>query len=274
MSSEIDILISGLDFPEGPVFDRQGNLWCVELKGGSLVKLNTDEKVQRFATGGFPNGATVDAAGNIWFCDSGKNEIRTFCPKTSSFHTFASEVGGEALFKPNDLAFDVSGNLVFTCPGDSRQVPTGYICALTKEGKVEKIISNKYFPNGVAFTDEGKTLVIAETYKHRIWKGEWDEENIRWHNEYPWAETGGPIGPDGMAFDEDGLLYVAVYASGKIKVISPEGKIVQEYDLSGKNPTNCAFDPSGRWGLVVTEAEKGQLLSIKINKKGQALFEK
>ena len=40
-----------------------------------------------------------------------------------------------------------------------------------------------------------------------------------------------------------------------------DGRITGAIDLPGQNPTNCAFDPSGRLGLVVTEAEKGLLLS-------------
>ncbi len=261
MTNKIEIVAEGLNFPEGPAFDPQGNLWCVELKGGNLVKVGKDG-LERFSSGGEPNGLTFDHRGVAWFCDAGQGAIRTFDPSSQQFSKVVDEIDGAPLFRPNDLAFDSSGNLVFTCPGDSRQQPTGYVCCLSPDGALTKIAAEQYFPNGLAFGAGGGELIIAETYRHRLWKGEWNADAKRWINEQPWADVGEPPGPDGMVIGADGLVYVAVYRHGQIKVINPNGEIVRLIDLPGKNPTNCAFDPQGRLGLVVTEAEKGLLLSI------------
>ena len=180
-----------------------------------------------------------------------------------------AEIGGEKLAHPNDLAFDSLGNLLFTCPGESRTSPTGYVCALSKEG-VKKIIDGKFFPNGLAFTPDGKSLVIAETYKKRLWKGDWNPETLEWSNPRIFAETGGNIGPDGMAFGDDGNLYVAVFGGGAVKIVSPEGKIAGEIKLEGQKPSNCAFIPGG--GLLITETEKSQLLLADINVGPGGLF--
>lgn len=267
----ITILAENLHFPEGPAFDSQGNLWLVELKGEGIVKY-TNGNLQKFHTGGNPNGIAIDKQDRLWFCDSGKKAIRRFSPENQQIEIIAERVGEEILNKPNDLAFDEAGNLVFTCPGESRQEPSGYVCVLKKNGEVKKIATEKYFPNGLAFSEDGKTLIIAETYKHRLWKGDWNTKTCEWTNTQVWAEVGGPIGPDGMCFDSEGNLYVAVFDTSKIKIVNPLGKIIEEISIEGKRPTNCAFDPSGKLGLVVTEAEKGTLLSIKIGKKGAKLF--
>ena len=65
-----------------------------------------------------------------------------------------------------------------------------------------------------------------------------------------------------MAFDTEGNLFVAVYGTGKVKVISKAGAIVREIPLPGLNPTNCAFDPRQKARLIITEAEKGTILSL------------
>jgi len=174
-------------------------------------------------------------------------------------------VDGETLDMPNDLAFDERGNLLFTCPGNSRKEPTGYVCCANSK-RVKKIADGKFFPNGLAFSENGKTLVVAETYRHRLWLGGWDSRAEDWLEPRPWAEVGGPIGPDGMAFGHDENLYVAVYGQSAIKVVSPSGKVVRVIELHGKNPTNCAFAREG--GLLVTEAEKGELLFIDIGVRG------
>jgi gluconolactonase len=75
-----------------------------------------------------------------------------------------------------------------------------------------------------------------------------------------------------MAVGRDGLVYVAIYGAGHIKAAARDGTIAQVFDLPGTNPTNCAFDPSGRLGLVVTEAEQGLLLSLEELGPGLPLF--
>jgi gluconolactonase len=46
-------------------------------------------------------------------------------------------------------------------------------------------------------------------------------------------------------------------------VFDLEGKLVKQINLPGQNPTNLYFDTKNELGLVVTEAQKGLLLSIK-----------
>lgn len=272
--SNFNTLASGLRFPEGPAFAPDGSLWAVELKGASLLRIQ-DGQLQRFDVGGSPNGIAIDSAGLIWFCDAELNAIRCFDPRNQQCETLVSTVDQQPLNKPNDLAFDALGNLVFTCPGNSRQEPTGYVCVLTPDAQVRKIAEGLYFPNGLAFNARGTELVIAETYRHRLWKGEWNAQTCTWNEAHPWCNIGGPSGPggpDGMAFDQDQLLYVAVYGTGSIRIVNPAGEVLEHILLPAQNPTNCAFDPNGRWGLVITEAEKGLILSYSSSATGQKLL--
>jgi gluconolactonase len=94
-----------------------------------------------------------------------ERSIRRYDPISKKTVTLASEVDGEPLNPPNDLAFDTAGNLRFTCPGDSRQEPTGYVCVRTPRGVVCKIADGLNFPNGLVFSADGTELVVAETYQ-------------------------------------------------------------------------------------------------------------
>lgn len=75
-----------------------------------------------------------------------------------------------------------------------------------------------------------------------------------------------------MALDQNGNIFTAVYGSGQIKIVAPNGELINAIDLPGMNPTNCAFDPTGKLGLVVTESEKGLLLSFPEFSAGSRLF--
>ena len=258
---KMDILLEGLNFPEGPAFDSQGGLWCVELHGGNLVRY-ADGNSERIATGGKPNGMCFDHLGRIWFCDAEKNAIRTYHPLTGAWSNIIDCYQGTALGNPNDLAFDPYGNLVFTCPGDSRQKSTGRVYCLTATRELLKIRNEMYFPNGVCFYGSDNKLLVTESYRQALWQGGWDPHTCTWENAGRWVDLGGSPGPDGMAVGKGGLIYTAVYGTGAIKVSDKDGKIVAEIDLPGMNPTNCAFDPLNRYGLVVTEAERGLLISF------------
>lgn len=277
MNENVEVLADGLAFPEGPAFDPQGALWCVELQGGGMARWR-DGRCERFRTGGAPNGLAIDKQGRLWFCDSDDqiNAIRRLHPESRQVETLCQAADGRPLNKPNDLAFDAAGNCLFTCPNYSEAEPPGFVCCLRPDGKASVIGEPFQFCNGLALTADGRALVVAETQTNRLWKGPWDAAGYRWLDPQPWGdvgEPGGPGGPDGMAFGADGMLYVAVYGSGQIKAVGPDGAVSHAYDLPGRNPTNCAFDPSGELGLVVTEAERGLLLALPDLGPGVALFD-
>lgn len=261
------IILEQLNFPEGPCFDQNGDIWLVEKEAGNLVLLS-NSACRRFHVGGAPNGIAIDDNNTLWFCDSAQNSIRIFDPVSAHTSTVVEQIEGQPLKMPNDLAFDRCGNLLFTCPGDSLEDNGGYICCLGPDKILSKIFGGMYYPNGLAFNNERSRLYVAETGTHKIWQFDWNKAERELSRQVLFAETGGPVGPDGIAFDEDGNLYVAVYGSGKIKTWNSSGLRQGSIHTIGKNPTNCAIDPSGRKGLIITEAEKGILIQQSLTKKG------
>ena len=261
-SLRVETLLEGLDFPEGPVFDDLGRLWLTELKSGNLCCWQPGGNLTRYAIGGNLNGLVLDNHGYAWFTNSLEGYIGRFNLNSHQAEPVLRAVDGQELIRPNDLIFDGLGNLLFSVHADSRTEPIGYVACLRPDGSAKKIAEGLYFPNGLGFWDEGQTLVLAETYRQRLWQGTWNAKSAEWTTPVILAEVGGKPGPDGMALGADGYMYVAVYGAGQIKAIEPDGRIAAIYDLPGLNPTNCAFDPSGKLGLVVTEAERGLLLSL------------
>lgn len=264
-----DILADGLDFPEGPVILPGGIVWGVELCGGGLFRC-AGGAIVRIPTGGEPNGLAACGA-SLWFCDAGAGAIRTI-EVGETPHDILASGEGTVLERPNDLAFDAAGNLVFTCPGDSRTRATGTVWARTPEGDILRVRDGMMFPNGIAFTPSGAELIVAETYARRLWRGAWDVATCRWISPTPWIDLPGPIGPDGMAFSTDGHLFVALYGKGSVAMIDPSGSVVAMIATPGERPTNVALDPDGLLGLVVTEAERGELLSYPEIRHLPALF--
>ncbi len=267
--NSIRVLAADLRFPEGPVFDKTGRLWCVEQEGEGLFCWERDGSTHRVRTGGRPNGAVVQD-NYLWFCDSGNNAIRRMYLPTEWVETVLDRVAGQPLNMPNDLLFDEQHNLLFTCPGPPQGDQFGYVAVYTPTGSVEIIAEGLIYPNGLALYPDGHSLLIAETHQQRIWCGYWDAEVISWENIRVWASVVDPPngadlpGPDGLCIGPDGNLYAAIFGMGQIRIFSAEGTFLRSIALPGRNPTNCLFDPLGELGLIVTETEQNQLLSIQV----------
>jgi len=229
--------------------------------------------MERIPTNGRPNGLAFDWKGRAWVCDSGQNSVRRFDPEGGIWETLVDRIDGVRLQAPNDLCFDSAGNLLFTCPNFANKEPTGYVCCLAPGGILSRVADGYYRPNGIEIVEGGESLVVADTLQKVLFKGRWDAHTQTWTDVRKWADVGGAEGPDGMAPGMDGLLYQAIYGDGVIRVVDPGGVIARELSMPGLNPTNAAIDPSGKLGLVVTETEHGQLLSIPEIQPGHAIFD-
>lgn len=252
------------------MFDAEGRLWCVELEAGCLARVEDDGSLDRYEVGGRPAGLALGQGGQFWFCDSLRNEIRVFDSGTGRSWPVVGSADGHDLDAPNDLAFDPDGNLVFSCHAQSRTAPTGWLAVLRPSGACRIAGEALQFPNGLAFGADGHTLYVAETYKQRVWQGDWDANAGWWRPQCEILQTPGPTGPDGMAVASDGRVYAAVYGAGCIMSMMP-GQAPDTLAVSGRGPTSCAFDPSGKLGLVFTEAETGTIQSLVCNERGLPL---
>jgi gluconolactonase len=259
-----------LQFPEAPVFDADGQLWCVELDNGCITRIEDDGTLDRYEVGGRPSGLALGRDSQMWLCDSRRNEVRVFCSATGRSWPVAGSANGRDLDAPNDLAFDAAGNLVFSCPGQSRTAPTGYLAVLRPSGVCTVAGEGFQFPNGLAFGPDDKTLYLAETYLQRVWQGYWDAQSGWWRPVSEILHTSGPNGPDGLALTLDGRVYAAVYGAGCIMSAVP-GREPESIAVNGNCPTSCAFDPFGKLGLVFTEAQTGTVWAIPQREQGLPL---
>lgn len=261
-------LISGYDSPEGPAFARDGSLFFVNWLSSSIVRLAPDGTASEwFNTGGIPAGLAFDQDGNLYVADEGDDihGILRINPAGESRLVVDSHAG-RRLNGANDLVFDRDGVLYFSDPwGSSLANPIGGFYCLFPDGRLEQLDDGLAFPNGVA-VDE-RWVYLAETWHNRVLR-------------YPrgggprevWAQLTGPGGPDGMAFDEAGNLYVAHFGAGRVDVIAPDGRVVDAIAVPGSKPTNVAFGGSDRRTIVVTEVETASVYRARASVAGRALW--
>jgi sugar lactone lactonase YvrE len=76
-----------------------------------------------------------------------------------------------------------------------------------------------------------------------------------------------------MAFDANGLLYVAVFAQGDVTVLGLDGNVVRRLPTIGMLPTNVAFALPGQHRIHVTEYEKGRMETFAVGCDGLSLWD-
>jgi len=127
---------------------------------------------------------------------------------------------------------------------------------------VSIIAENMWFPNGLLLINDEKNIIINETWQHRLLIGDWNKKTLTIENIRTFYTIGGVAEPDGLTLSKDNLIYASVYATGMVWVFDTKGNLIKQIKLPGHNPTNICEDTIGQLGFIVTEAEKGLLLSI------------
>jgi sugar lactone lactonase YvrE len=192
-----------------------------------------------------PSAMSFDAAGNLWVVDANNNRVLKLNPPSadgmsaslvigqSSFSAGSNATSQKGLWFPLDIAFDASGNLWIVDAGNSRIL------------RFSPPFTNGMSANLVIGQSSFTTNVVATT-----------QSGLR--------------GPEGMAFDPAGNLWIADRGNNRILGFSPPFSngmnaalvIGQSSFSSGAsatsqnglfNPCCVAFDPSGN----LWEAEWG-----------------
>jgi gluconolactonase len=272
-AAQNEVLVSGLNEPEGPVFLANGDLFVVEMGSAhaSVTSISKSGEVD-FRSGwlGRPNGMAVDGDGNLWLAEARSAAVVCMTTTGQIVKTITGPAGDPFLW-PNDLAFGPDGFLYLT---DSGILDTDFIDGIAiradwaeapydgrvykidpRDGVVVHVIDRGIrFTNGIAFDAEG-ALYVNETVGGAVYRYDLDNEFARttFGNVNKPRSGSNWYGPDGMAFGLDGRLYCAVYGQGDVTVLAVDGSLAERIPTNNALPTNIAFLPDGSGRAVVTE---------------------
>jgi gluconolactonase len=286
------IFFEGLMNPEGPVLLPNGDWLVVEMapKRGCVTRVAADGSGRTpIAQTGRPNGLAVDKDGTIWVAESKNPPSLLKMSQDGSFEVYMTGPDDDPFLFSNDLVFGPDGTLWMTDSGvletDWRPYRNGQTEAPTIDGKVwridleaktaTKIDSGIQFANGIAYGPDGY-LYANETLSGDIFKYDLskDQPKREWFaNAFGEGEMEHhKCGVDGMAFDDQGLLYVTVIGFADVAVYHLDGSLVRRIPLIGKRPTNVAFGAKGEKRIYVTEQEIGQIEAYDVDADGMELY--
>ncbi|WP_306523158.1 SMP-30/gluconolactonase/LRE family protein [Rheinheimera sp.] len=241
---------------EGPAVDAAGNIYAVNFGGaaeefkGSIGKITPSGQASHFLQlpkGSVGNGIRIDQQGRFYIADYTGHNIWRYNGKSLSLYLHQPK-----MFQPNDLAISNSGVLFASDPNWKNS--SGQIWRIDKAGHSLLLESQMGTTNGIEISPDQQFLYVNESAQRRVWRYQLDKE-LHISNKTLLIEFA-DFGLDGMRCDAKGNLYIARYGKGVVAKISPEGKLLQEYQLHGKYPTNVTLSADGRY-LYVTMQQQG-----------------
>ncbi|PWR00448.1 SMP-30/gluconolactonase/LRE family protein [Leucothrix pacifica] len=120
---------------------------------------------------------------------------------------------------------------------------------------VRKIMSGFHIPNGMAFSPDGKTAYISDSFPEirTIWAYDYDLTDGVWSNQRVFFDTKGRPGrPDGGTIDADGCYWMAGVSGWELVRITPAGKVDMVIEFPVEKPTKIAFGGDNLDTLFVT----------------------
>jgi gluconolactonase len=192
--SNVRVLATDLEFPEGPVVMPDGSVVLVEIRGQRLTRVYPDGRKEIVAkVPGGPNGAALGPDGKIYICNNGGfswlptgkmimpgpqpddylgGSIQRVDLQSRQIETVVTKCGEHDLRGPNDLVFDKHGGLWFSDLGKrrAREMDVGGMYYL-KPGMKEivEVVHGVLPANGIGLSPDENTVYIAETPTGRLW---------------------------------------------------------------------------------------------------------
>jgi gluconolactonase len=291
-SATVRILADGFTWAEGPVWIADGGYllfsdvpknriyrWAPGSRTASVfLEPSGGTETKGFREPG-SNGLKPGRPGFILIADSGSRAIASLDLRTKAKRFLAERFEGKRVNSPNDLAVGPDGAIWFTDPpyglegideSPLKEQSANRVYRLAPGGRVTAVESDLNFPNGIAFSPDGRTLYVSNSDPKRavilafeVSPGGKVSNRRVFADMTALAEKGLPGLPDGMTVDERGNLWAT--GPGGVHILTPQGR---ELGLisTGVAISNCAF--GGRDGRTLFMTSTHAIAAVRTRVRG------
>jgi sugar lactone lactonase YvrE len=258
-----EVLLDGLTFPEGPRW-REGKLWFSDFYTHRVMSVALDGRAETIVeVRERPSGLGWTPSGELLVVSMLDRRLLRFDGKR--LHV-AAELAGVATGPCNDMVVDPAGRAYVGNFGYDRhagEAPrTTCIARVDPDGRVVRAAEELVFPNGMVLTPDGKTLVVAETFAHRLSAFDVAADGSLSRRRV-FAETPGCF-PDGICLDAEGAVWVANARGDQVQRIFEGGRVAQSIATPGRQSYACMLGGPGRRTLfILTNTGSGPAMAEK-----------
>lgn len=269
--SDASVLAGGLALGESPRW-HDGRLWVCDWVAGEIVTLDhagVREVVRTMA--GLPFSIDWLPDRRLVVTSGGARRVLREQPDGSlgpygDLERLWNEVvvDGHGNTFVNEIGFD----LMTGAPPAA-----GTIAVVRPDGEMRQVADDVWFPNGMAVTPDGTTLIVAESYGHRLSAFDIAPDGAL-TNRRVWAELG-DAAPDGICLDAEGAVWYADVPHRRCVRVREGGEVLQTITadrgcfacMLGGDDGRTLFIVAAEWGrATMTGAGRrtGQVLTVRV----------
>lgn len=241
-------------YPEGPVFVGKA-LYYAEM--GSDRVMRWDGKTNAVVwhkEGCGPTSVARGSKGSLVVLCHEQNAVARVSADGKTIKVIDRDSSGKPFMDPNASINDRRGGVYFSSSGlfSPSAPPQGAVLYLDSKDRLTRLAEGIHYSNGVALSPDGKTLFVSEHLSRRVLAfdvaADASLKNRRVFVALDDLEPRPPnlgweVGPDGLAIDREGRLYIAEYGAGRILVVDRQGKLVTTLPVGEPYVTAATFGP-------------------------------
>jgi sugar lactone lactonase YvrE len=217
----VEIFATGLRMGESPRW-HDGRLWVCDWVAGEVLSYDEagDRRTELTMTGlpfsvdWLPDGRTVltSSEGVVTAADDG-----TLTPYGATGQGW------------NEIVVDPRGNTFVNAAGfdlmGGEEPKPGFVWLVRPDGTSEEVAGDVWFPNGMAVTADGATLVVAESYGNCLTAFD-IQDDATLGNRRVWADLG-DANPDGICLDAEGAAWYADVPHQQCVRVAEGGEVLE-----------------------------------------------
>jgi sugar lactone lactonase YvrE len=272
------VLLSGLVFGESPRW-HDGRLWLSDWGTQEVIAVDVEgrsEVVVRVPS--FPFCIDFLPDGRLLVVSSDERRLLRREPDGSLVtHADLAALSD----KPwNEIVVDGRGNAYLNNIGfdfPEGAFAPGIVVLAAPDGSVRRVADGVHFPNGMAVTPDGATLIVAESYGNRLTAFDIAADGGL-ANRRGWADLGDGV-PDGICLDAEGAVWYGDVPNKRCVRVREGGEVLQTVDLDrgcfacmlGGEERSTLFLVAAEWpGAMGTAgaAGSGRVLTVEVPSPG------
>jgi sugar lactone lactonase YvrE len=224
----------GLKFTESPRW-HDGKLWFLDIHDHGIKTADLEGRVETAVDLPFlPNAFGFRRDGSILVGDAFERQIYrwdgTALQPLADLADITSFCLSDGIVDAQDRMYvgDIGYNFL-----DPTLTPVDscVIACVEPDGSARVVAEGLHFPNGMVVTPDGRTLIVAETMGHRLSAFDVGADGSL-TNRRVYAQLPDDVGPDGIALDEEGAVWLA-NPEGRYGVLRARegGEVVDQIEL-------------------------------------------
>lgn len=226
-------------FLEGPRW-HEGKLWVSDMYGKTVYALNPQGEREVMAElPKRPSGINFLPDGSIVIVSMGDRKLMRLA-EDGSLSVYA-DLSGILKYDINDCVCASNGDIYVGTFGydvfAGEEARPATLTLVKPDGTMKTVAEDVHFPNGAVITQDGTTLIVAETFVGKLTAftiakdGSLSDRRIFADlDEYT---------PDGICLDAEGAIWVSAFENGVFIRVLEGGEITHTVDAGGRRAVAC-----------------------------------